>query len=332
MPALYLNLAVMSWIAIASVTALSGWALIRRVGNPMWLVPALYVVSAGASLLVNEQQMPWITFRDGETALYLAYTSLLAVSLMPTFALRGVAVRVTGIRFDRKIRSFLYVAAAAAWFSTLYQVPYAVEALSMGAASVRDLLNVVGNFLLPDSPLTTVAVAVSTFYIVYMILFFYCWSHDQGRVLTLSMLVGSLSYLVSSLAFAARDGALFFLLAIAFVYPLFKHVLSARKRRQFRAMLIIGGTGAIGLLTVMTLSRFGDGAQGTLVYGTLGYIGQQPFVFIDAMVSQKHFYGFSLRAPVLAMLLDQPVEVVRTEAYEWSFGTFLKKTANCARP
>ncbi|PJJ96596.1 hypothetical protein CO641_12045 [Lysobacteraceae bacterium NML91-0213] len=287
-------------------------------------MPATYLASAVASIFVEQDDIPRIFIHNDASELYLTYTALIIVSLLPSLMMRGVRIRPAQLLVQRDIKILMTFASIGAWYSVLYQLRYALQALTLGAASVRDALNVDGEYLLPDSPLTTLAVGISSFYLVYIFLFFTAVANKMGRWLVASMLVGSVSYTVSSLAFAARDGLVFLLLATVFAYPFFTDDLSRAQRRIVKAL---GGACIIAsafLLASLTLDRFGAGSSWSVSSGTLGYLGQQPFVFVETIRAQVDFYGLSLRFPVIANLFGGSGDVQRTEVFEWSFGTFLK--------
>lgn len=321
---LWLHLFAVLALTMTSLFRLTSRGTLKYVGNPLWIVLALYCTSAISSLFVKPEYIPGIYIHDDSFLLVLAYTLLICINLVPVLMLRGSALQPQQIAVHRQLRLVLWLFAIGAWFAVIYQAPYAVSAFAMGADQVRSALNVHGESLLPTSFATTLAVGISSFYLVYLFLFFIALANGLSRVLTLSMLVGSLSYVVSSYTFGARDGVVFFLLALAFAYSIFRSLLSQATKRRLRILASVVVLATIGSLVQFTVDRFGDAGSSGLASGTVGYIGQQPYVFVETVESQHYFYGLSLRFPTIAELFGTSTNVIRSETFEWSFGTFLK--------
>lgn len=299
---------------------------VQRVSNPLiWLV-VLYLLSAVAALFIDSSFLLNFDFSKYKDSYYLTYTFFTVLTLLPVLAIKGFKLN-TNLDFQvtRVIWAFYLVCSLLIWFSLFYQLPYALTGLSLGAVETRLNLNVENESILPVSWLTTVSVVVSSFYMIFAMLFFVALIKKLNKFFIISMFVGGGLYAVSALAFMARDGALFCIISFAFLYSVFKEHLSPSDRRKFSKIFFICGAVLLVLLASITAQRFyGDGDSDRLINGTLGYVGQQPYVFVETIVSQHEFYGFSLRLPLLQSLIGTVREVMRTEVYEWTFGTFLK--------
>lgn len=298
----------------------------KRSGNPLMLVVLIYIISGISSYFVGEEVMPTFDFSAHKYYYYFAYTFFSILVLIPIYFLRGYRLTGISLRAGRSLRLTYIIASIGIWFSLAYQLPYAVLAMSMGAKTVRDGLNVESVSVLPVSYLTTLAVGISSFYVIFIVMFYMAIVKRMGFYYKISMLAGGALYFVSSICFSARDGAIFFALTMLFGFYLFRDLMSdGAKKKVFRVISVFGVI-AIVFLCVFSYQRFFEsGDVGNLVSGTLGYIGQQPYVFAETIASQVTFYGLDLRLPLISSILFGKVpDVVRYVPYEWSFGTFLK--------
>ncbi|MBK7461615.1 MAG: hypothetical protein IPJ50_01950, partial [Betaproteobacteria bacterium] len=232
-------------------------------------------------------------------------------------------VRVSKYRYESTL---FFIASISIWVALIYQIPYAILAYSLGAEEIRHGLNVLKEGVLPPTLWTTFSVVVSSFYVIFIVMFFYSLTNRMSRFYTISTFIGGALYVVSSICFTARDGALFYAMTLLFAFGLFREDLPANVRSRLSKILAISGALMLMFLIAFTIQRFfASGSSDDLLAGTLGYIGQQPFVFAETIVSQSVFYGFDLRFPLVSIIINgAETEVARTVHYEWSFGTFLK--------
>lgn len=296
------------------------------VGNPLSIILVLYIVSAFSSFFVKEKYLSGFDFDSYEAWHYLAYTFFVALSLAPVVLLKGAFFNIVDVRIDFPVKAFYAISSVGIWYSLFYQVPYALTALALGAADVRESLNVAKETILPPTIETTIAVVVSSFYVVFIYMFFFAVARRMSWYYKLSMFVGGLLYVVSSICFTARDGALFYGITMVYCYGIFLRYLDKNVRSWMSKIIVLAAILILGFFVSFTLDRFyAYGDFDELVSGTVGYIGQQPYVFAETIVSQTRFYGFDLRVPLISLVttgVEQ--EVIRDQPYEWSFGTFLK--------
>ncbi len=106
------------------------------------------------------------------------------------------------------------------------------------------------------SPLTTIAVAISTFYPLYLLLFYASILFKWGRFYKYGLLFGASSYLVSGLTFATRDVFIFFGLSILFTYFTFWNVLSKKVRARARIAFFLGAIILSIFFALFTVQRF----------------------------------------------------------------------------
>lgn len=299
-----------------------GW---RRVSNPFKLVLAMYVASAGASIFYSGDAAEFMSGIN-ETPYILLYSILLLITLSPILLLNGYRLPDFVIANRRGVKAFYKISSVFIWFALLYQIPYAFQALALGAVDVRSALNMEKIGILPESWLTTVAVAVSSFYVVFTIMLFIAIKERMSRFIRVSMMAGSILYVISSLCFTARDGALFCVITLIFAFQLFRGSLATKDVKKIGRIIAIAGGVCLVAISTFSIQRFNaETGANDLTEGTLGYIGQQPYVFVETIVRQNEYYGFHLRMPLMSAVLAQPArEIERTLPYEWSFGTYLK--------
>ncbi|KAI5912969.1 hypothetical protein [Thauera sp. 2A1] len=294
--------------------------------NPLSIVIWIYVFSGFCGLFLDQSDLPTFHFKAYSFVHAVIYAVLVVLCLLPILNLRRYRFDSFDFRMTSLIHGVFLVASVSAWFAAIYQAPYAVISFVTGAYSIRKDLNVEGLSVLPEGYLTTLAVGISSFHIVYMIMFYLAVIKRMGLFVRASTFLGSTLYVISSMTFAARDGVVFFLFGMLFFYGVFREELGEAQRRMIVRLAVTLSFAAVAVLGTFTAQRFtGLERETDLVGGTVSYIGQQVYVFSETMVAQERFYGLSLRFPFFQKLLFGEVEdVVRTSPYEWSFGTFLK--------
>lgn len=208
-----------------------------------------------------------------------------------------------------------------ALYAVIYLAPFAYRSLQAGASVVRVELLAAGG-VLPNSPLTTMAVAISQFFAVYIVLWFYAGITARRPLVRVGLLLGVVAGLLWGVVFAARDMLIWIPLVFLFGYWYWRQLLSYRARRHFAVGLAVA-TVLLGVIfSLYTVQRFSESADG--IWRTLlVYFGYQPHVFAELVSVHTDFYGLSLRFPVLADLLGITKDIVRHQPYEWQFGTIL---------
>lgn len=212
--------------------------------------------------------------------------------------------------------------------SYIYIAPYAIKSFAIGAADIRGQLGDIS--VLPNSIVTTFAVAISTISPFYIFFFFLSWLHPRLRRYSKWLFFCSFIYIVVSMPFMARDG--FVVLPVFFMifYLLFRKSLSQadhkKVKKYFTVVVVLAGA----LLLVYSISRFYEksstSASEEFLSGTWGYLFQQPYVFDRTITLQEHWHGYNLRFPILSFLDNSaPMEVVRDQDFETMFGTMLSE-------
>lgn len=321
-----IHIIVLCWIMYLATISTNRSGRLVWAGNPLFIVIAIYLTSAVASLFVPESMLSGFDYSKYQASHYITYTLLISLSLVPIVFLKGRTFTLVGLAPKKYVNILFFFSSILIWFAFFYQLPYALIAFTIGAEDIRHGLNVLNEFILPPTIWTTIAVVVSSFYVVFVVMFFYSLANRMSIIYTVSTFAGGVLYVISSMCFTARDGPVFYVLTVLFAYIMFRGDLSKSVRKKLSLALVIVGCSILVFLVTFTVQRFsGSGKSDDLLSGTLGYIGQQPYVFAEALVSQDRFYGFDLRLPLIPIITtgSEP-EVIRTLPFEWSFGTFLK--------
>lgn len=283
---------------------------------------ALYLISAICAFLVGRSELHDLYLPEQQWQSYAIYTACLACILLPAIIIKRFRIATAVVQRTRGLVLFLYCASIAAWYSALYQLPFAYIAMKMGAMDVRSQLNSGGSAVLPHGPLTTIAVAISYFYIVYLLLFFLAIINKFGRFIVVSMFVGGISFVISMATFSGRTGVVLYMLGLVFVYGIFRDELSVRARRRSKVIFVACLVLFASLFAYVTAQRFYSGSDHhQLAAGTLGYLGIQPYSFAAAVVHSGDFAGLHSVFPVFFAQHGLPLQ--RTLRYQWTFGTFL---------
>ena len=308
-------------IGFALLLAMSRW--IRAESRmPFVALVGLYFTCSIAALFVDEDSMPTFTLSHSGWSL-AGYVAMIAICLGPAAFIRRP--HLASLIRHPVIPSFLTVMAPLAWYAILYQLPYAVKALGVGAATTRSELYATGSLAGgPEGALNTVAVGISHYYPVYSFLFVIALIRREGVWLKVSMLIGSSLYVVNSLVFTARDGVIWWITSLCAAFWLFWPALPGRIRRGSLMLLTLVVAGAMTVLVTFTLQRFASAGNIDALRSVLGYFGNQPYVFAETVVQQQEFYGFDLRFPLFVDFVRKPLQIKRTLPYEWSFGTFVR--------
>lgn len=294
-------------------------------GNPFSILIAIYLISAIASLFIVNTDLPSFDFSKHSQMLYFVYSVLIIILLLPIYLMRGYSLLNVDLRMTPFLLAVFWIFSACILFAFIYQIPYALLAIGTGALDVREGLNVEKISILPSSVFTTFSVAVSSFYSVFIIMFFISVVKKLNLLISISMFMGGLLYVVSSLTFAARDGSLFFVLTMIFAYSIFRPHLSKKQTKFIFRGLLFSSIFVLFFFGLFSYQRFVDGSDlSTLRGGLTSYIGQQPYVFSETIMQRNFFYGFNLRLPAVSIIFTGgALDIVRTMPYEWSFGTFI---------
>lgn len=291
---------------------------------PLFII-ALYFLSASLIYFVHPKLWYPYFHESSYTPLnFTIYSLFLFIFLYPSLYLKPLSVN-TEIPKTKSLSWLMLIMSLLGIFSFVYQLPYAFQGLLLGAADLRHQMNNEGFFLLPKSPLTTLAVGVSFFYLFYIVFFYIAISQKKSMFIKFGLLIGSLSYIVSGMAFATRDVFVFYGFGFLFVYFYFNNLLSKKIKQNLRWVYLLFTISFIALLLLFSYQRFEkNSSTHDLAYGTIGYFAQQPFVFSETLEMQKKYYEGNLRFPVFISILTEKKKIIRKKPYEWSFGTFIK--------
>ncbi len=262
-----------------------------------------------------------------EEYIFVFYAIMVCYALSPLYAIRSKSMRpiLTDYKFNKHERWFIWILIIGAVYSIIYTVPYAVKSIGLGAHQVRRVaLRDADVSVLPKTIWTTVAVAFATFFSIYLSLFFMAIKSNLRMITKVLLLVSSLSYVVSSLAYTARDGLLFFMLFSVIFLTVYWSWFNPKLQRSLTYVLIFLFSAAFYFLADFTVDRWGDSSS----TGIMSYVATQPYVFAENFtrrdfIHEEDFYGLGLRFPLLSDIFGGTTLIERSEPYEWTFGTFL---------
>jgi len=289
------------------------------------LIISLYFISASLIYFVKPAEWYPSFHSSSYTPLnFTIYSTLLFLFLYPSLYLQPLAknIKLPNSKFISLIMILMILLGI---FSFIYQFPYAIQGFLIGSVKLRLAMNLHGFSLLPKSPLTTLAVGVSFFYLFYIAFFFIAIIQKKSILFKAGLLLGSLSYIVSGITFATRDVFIFYGISFWFAYLYFSNLLSNQSKQKLRILLTLFGAILVFGLSLISYQRFNNNnSDNNMAIGTIGYIAQQPFVFSETVEMQTKYYYGHLRFPIFTSLINKQVSVKRTIPYEWSFGTFIK--------
>lgn len=213
-------------------------------------------------------------------------------------------------------------------FSIIYVLPYAMRSFALGAGEIRTYLADLK--VLPETSLTTFAVAVGATSPLFVLLFFLTLLDNRLKKYENWVFLSCFTYIFTSMPFMARDG--YVKLPIMFIinYLIFKNSLDSTSLRKIRKYGTVVLSFSVGLILVYSISRFFTDQQGgykSFIVGTWGYLFQQPFVFDRTIEMQDNWHTVSMRFPILHQIfgLGANYEIKRIYDFETMFGTMLSE-------
>lgn len=214
------------------------------------------------------------------------------------------------------------------FYAIIYTFPTAIYAFNMGAAEVRNPVGEVG--LLPKNLYTTIAVASGCLSPVAILLFYISFLSNSLRKYTFPLFISSFAYIITTMAFCARDGFVYTPLMFIFLFLVFFNSFGRDVFKRVRRYSLILLIPVLLVLAKLTFDRFGNTGTSTselnddLIYGTWGYFYQQPYVFDHILTYFYSFYGFERRLKFLDNIIPLNGEAyVSADKLEYMFGTQL---------
>jgi hypothetical protein len=218
----------------------------------------------------------------------------------------------------------MYSFAIAGLYSFIYHIPYASISLSLSATDLRTLQTLYSVYILPDSIFTTIAVAIATFFPLYITLSFIAFSKGR-KTLGFVLIIGSLAYVINGITFSTRDVYIFYPYMVFIISHVFRINNTGLIKQVSTILKVFIVVSSLYMVYQVSLDRFNKYAINDISYGTVGYLSQQPYVFAETLLAQSDYYGFELRFPIVNTIFGiEEIGIKRTSQYEWSFGTFLK--------
>ncbi|NEW78104.1 MAG: oligosaccharide repeat unit polymerase [Gelidibacter sp.] len=279
---------------------------------------SVYLVSSLSSLFITQDDLPFHNFSTDSIFYVLLYTLIHSFFLSLTLFLKPF-LDIHQLPKGKIYSWMVIVFSIGALFSIIYLTPYAMISLGKSAYEVRTSLS--GEYGLPVSYLTTIAVGLPSFYYVYSFML-YVALIKGNKLNAIFAGIGILSFVINVLTVSGRDGIFLASYSLVIGYFCFEPLLRIKLKKQIKKYFFIILT--LGLIPIVkiTIDRFSesDGLTFTAFKkGIINYLGMQPFIFSDWLKENKLFHGgannFSLFTNM--KLLDY------TEPYTWSFGTYL---------
>lgn len=317
---LYINL-------IISILFIFPFIFKKNVSLDVYVIWGLYFASNVLALFYDPKSLRGFKHLEDYSDFYFViYGIAIFYSLTPIYSIYRKSDRplIKTIIFTKKQKKIIGVAILGAIYSIIYSIPFAIISLQLGAKEIRTKVLISDATVLPANVFTTIAVAFATFFSIYIGVFFLSIKSNLKPITKKLLLLATVSYLVNSLCFTARDGIIFFVLfSLIFVIVYWESFNTAIKKRVYFASILVMIVG-VYFISSFTKDRFDNSSN-----GTIGYIACQPYVFAENIdrrenIYTDNFYGLSLRFPLLQQLLGKEVvKIKRYEDYEWNFGTFI---------
>lgn len=285
--------------------------------------------SAGIFINVHDCMIPMIS-QEYSVISILLFSILMLLAYIPWYKfdnwLKDIISIEIKVKYLRKVKFVYVVMLALSVYAFIYATPYAIKAMTMGASEVRTFIR--EDSFYPNSILTTICVGVGMMTPLYILAFYISMIESSLKKFRIPLFIATLTYIVTSMPFTARDGLIFIPLAHIFMFQVFKKFIDSKSRKLIKYAFIIGGGCIFVFLLIITLSRFyyeeqsGMSQIDGLISGTWGYFFQQPYVFDQTVQYTKVFQGLSHRFPLFALLFEGQITTFEPiYNFEWMFGT-----------
>jgi hypothetical protein len=298
--------------------------VLKKIYSPLAIIIFLYLFSLLSSFFIQEDLYPTFYWEKYNIYHFLIYHSLLAFCFVPIYFIKDITSSGFELKKTKSLTAIFYLMIIFIVFAFLYQLPYAYRAMQMNTIELRVIIRT-GYTVLPQNFLTTIAAGISQFYVVFTFLFYYSIKEKFNILIKLGFFLGTFTYILTALTFGGRDGTVFFILTHIFCFLLYRNQFEPKVRKTLVKFVYSGIAISASFLILISVRRFYSGGDvNELIWGTLGYFGQQPYVFAENIIHESSNYGFTNSFPFFYSLFGVPIPAIeRTEVYQWSFGTFL---------
>lgn len=216
-------------------------------------------------------------------------------------------------------------------FSISILLPKVITAFKDGAANNRLLLNTGEFVVFEGSFIETIAVGFSAFFsfvqiIGLLIVFFRIFGKKSNFIGSL-MLLSSTSYIFNALAFAGRDGVIFWTFSFIFNYFMLKTWFGLTITKSLSRKIWLVFILFFAIVLSITLSRFSSNAW----YSIFSYFAQQLTNFNDLYILDPPIYNGSLNFYILKNHImtvtlhpgDLNYYYLSNDVYPWIFKFFI---------
>lgn len=325
-----------SSIFMVLVFGISYLFLKRRLITSKFYFVLLFLMGAAGIVLPLDKYVQYYS-QNYNAAYILLFSILVIMTLIPWLkfdkAFSNWGMICIKEKYIGLLKIVFFINIVLGLYAIIYSFPYALMALSMGADDVRQFI--ADESFYPKSILTTVCVGIGYLTPIQILLFYISLLHYDLRKYSILLFITSLSYLITMLPYAARDGFIFLPLTYFFMYKVFSPSLpDTLKLRIRKYALVLGGIISFGVLFI-SYQRFylnaksGLSSFDSMIYGTWGYFFQQPFVFEQTISYDVSYYGFDRRFELLNNIFSIPKHIYLLDSLTTSFGTMYSEFYNC---
>lgn len=323
-------------VVLVLVFGLSYWLLKCRLVTSKFYFVLLFLMGAAGLVLPLDKFVHYYSTSYNATYIFL-FSILVVMTLIPWMrfddAFRNWGVIRVRDKYLGLLKFAFIINILLALYAIVYSFPYALMALSTGADEVRAFI--LDDSFYPKNFLTTICVGVGYLTPIQILLFYISLLHPNLKNYSILLFFASLSYLVTMLPYAARDGFIFIPLTYFFTYKVFSASIPKMLRQKMKKYAIpLGGIILFGVLFLSYQRFFLNAKSGlnpfdSMIGGTWGYFFQQPFVFEQTVSYDVANLGFGRRFELLNIVFDIPKHLYSLDFLTTSFGTMYSEFYNC---
>ena len=313
------------------ILVISIWKYAGDWKAPAVILSALYLTVCVSALFIDTDLLTYVSrFEFNHSAIVLvAFSALIGIALLPGLYAAKIAPEKV-IAFGSRWKTGITLMSIYGYASALYITPFALRSIALNAEDVRVAKD---GIFLPGNYATTFAVVPVVFFAVYGLVLFSGLSRGVSKWIIFGLILGYSSYAISSQTVKSREWFLQYVLLSILYYWLFGKSFHNVARRVFRlSVMVLAVAGTISV-AVITVQRFQyRSTSGGIAGGTIGYLGQQMYVFAEVVSVESgssEWFARRLFFPLYYNIVEgEKIDTTalladRNYGYDNKFGTFL---------
>lgn len=286
----------------------------------LFAIYLLVIVSSVPYMLICDEKLA-MEPRYFDEAIY--FLLLLLLFLSPIYWYKENKIEKIVLPNYKILQFFSYLIIFLSFFSILFFSSSVNKVFSMDLGDARNQLYG-GDIYVEVGFANTIASVSASMYIFAIMLFFIFLIIGNKKKMCVLLFLSSFSYIFNSLAYAGRDGVVFWIFSYLYIYLFFKDFISYKIRKKINRYFIITVLLLMIPFVMISMGRFSD-MIGEYI---LSYIGQSFPNFCLYLGIEDYPTSPGGIFPLFRKLIGLPelesISWSEGGTVSWVFGTFLK--------